>query len=62
MNKVKEKILTVRDLGDQFDIREEGAWPWQKPQALKAVDGIDLDIYEGVTLGVIGESGCGKST
>ena len=58
----KEKILTVRDLRVHFEIREEGAWPWQKPLALKAVNGIDLDIYAGETLGVVGESGCGKST
>jgi oligopeptide transport system ATP-binding protein len=58
----KQKILTVRDLRVYFDIREEGAWPWQKPLTLKAVDGIDLDIYAGETLGVVGESGCGKST
>ena len=60
--RTKEKILSVQDLRVQFDIREEGAWPWQKPLVLKAVDGIDLDIYEGETLGVVGESGCGKST
>ncbi|HCH33580.1 MAG TPA: oligopeptide ABC transporter ATP-binding protein OppF, partial [Oceanospirillaceae bacterium] len=58
----REKILSVRDLRVHFDIREEGSWPWQKPLTLKAVDGIDLDIYEGETLGVVGESGCGKST
>ena len=58
----KEKILTVRDLRVHFDIRQQGAWPWQKPLVLKAVDGIDVDIYEGETLGVVGESGCGKST
>jgi len=58
----QQKILTVRDLRVHFDIREEGSWPWQKPLTLKAVDGIDLDIYAGETLGVVGESGCGKST
>jgi oligopeptide transport system ATP-binding protein len=29
---------------------------------LKAVDGVNLDIYKGETLGLVGESGCGKST
>lgn len=29
---------------------------------IHAVDGVDLEIYEGETLGIVGESGCGKST
>lgn len=33
-----------------------------RPETLKAVDGVTLRLYEGETLGVVGESGCGKST
>ncbi|MEJ2067937.1 MAG: ATP-binding cassette domain-containing protein [Deltaproteobacteria bacterium] len=29
---------------------------------IKAVDGVDLTIHQGKTLGLVGESGCGKST
>ncbi|MCF3677674.1 ATP-binding cassette domain-containing protein, partial [Salmonella enterica] len=37
-------------------------WFWQTPKTLKAVDRVTLRLYEGETLGVVGESGCGKST
>lgn len=34
----------------------------RKNTILKAVDGVDLDIYKGETIGLVGESGCGKTT
>jgi oligopeptide/dipeptide ABC transporter ATP-binding protein len=47
-------LLQVKDLKRHFDLG--------KNQTLKAVDGISFDIYKGETFGLVGESGCGKST
>lgn len=58
----KKLLLEVSDLKVHFSIKSDRAWPWAKPTSLKAVDGVTLRLYEGETLGVVGESGCGKST
>lgn len=53
-------ILSVRGLKVYFSLPVGGFL--RKPIPLKAVDGVDFDLYSGETLGVVGESGCGKST
>ena len=45
-------LLSVRNLKTYFS-QDEGT--------VKAVDGVNLDLYPGATLGIVGESGCGKS-
>jgi len=57
---MSQPLLSVRQLKVHFPV--PGNWPWQKHGALKAVDGVNLDLWPGQTLGVVGESGCGKST
>ncbi|MEX2173637.1 MAG: ABC transporter ATP-binding protein, partial [Pirellulaceae bacterium] len=53
-------LLSVRDLKVYFPIRK-GIF-LRTVGHVKAVDGISFDIYRGQTLGLVGESGCGKTT
>lgn len=53
-------ILGIKNLNKEFHLRGDGLFG--KPQTLHALSGVSLDVYEGETLGIIGESGCGKST
>lgn len=53
-------LLSVRNLVKTFSV--SSGLLGKKHQTLKAVDGLSLELETGETLGVVGESGCGKST
>ena len=54
-------LLEVRDLKKHFPITKGAVLPRQVG-AVRAVDGISFKVEQGKTLGLVGESGCGKST
>ena len=56
-----EIILSIRDLKKYFPMPKSSFFQKERPY-LRANDGISLDIRQGETYGLVGESGCGKST
>ena len=60
MSDAKATLLQVDDLSVHFAVRSRGFG--QAAQVLRAVDGVSLQLHAGETLGIVGESGCGKTT
>lgn len=56
----KRPLLSVRNLDVTYTL--EKSFFGKPRKQLKAVDGISFDVYRGETLGLVGESGCGKTT
>ena len=64
LQKTVQPILKVKDLQQHFSLESnliQQLFSSQK-NAIKAVDGVNFELYRGETLGLVGESGCGKST
>ena len=56
-----EPLLRVRNLVKHFPITH-GIFFQHQIGAVQAVDGVSFDVARGETLGIVGETGCGKST
>ncbi|MCT7984595.1 ABC transporter ATP-binding protein [Laspinema sp. A4] len=58
-------LLSLKDLQQHYTLETNLLDRWlsgKQSQTIKAVDGVNLQIYKGEILGLVGESGCGKST
>jgi oligopeptide/dipeptide ABC transporter ATP-binding protein len=56
-----EVLLRLEDIVKHFPVRH-GVFPGREADPVRAVDGVSLEVRRGETVGLVGETGCGKST
>jgi oligopeptide transport system ATP-binding protein len=61
MSANNQPLVSIRDLKVHFPVAGAGLFS-RSDRIVKAVDGVSLDIQPGETMGLVGESGCGKTT
>ena len=59
---MKKTILSVSNIKVNFFTNKQFYFPWQKREIIKAVDNVSFNLKEGETLGIVGETGCGKTS
>lgn len=62
MAEVKNKVIEAINLKKYFDVKVKTNGMFREEREVKAVDGVNIEVLEGETLGLVGESGCGKTT
>ena len=62
MQKQKIKLVEIKKLKKNYPLQTDFCNWIAKKEYIKALNGVNLDIYKGEILGLVGESGCGKST
>ena len=59
---MNNSILSVKDICVDYTTNNSFLFPWERNKIFRAVENISFEIFEGETLGIVGETGSGKST